>query len=521
MTGGLSILGRQLTELWGHFGVRQKFSTIMALILTVIAIGGLLYWSSRPCYRLLCTGMELEEAAKAQVKLEEARILVQLRDSGHALYVPAADLNRSRLLLAKAGIPKNNNVGFEMFSEPKFGLTEFAQQVNYQRALQGELQNTIMAMDGISSARVTLALPKEKLFSSDQERRPTASIMVSVAAPLSSEQVRSLTHLVSASVPGLRIGDITITDQNGRLMSRGSNAENEPGADATGQMEIRAKIEESLARKGQRILDMALGSGRSTVQVSADLDFSKLEKEREILDSEGRVVSSESISSETTSSPAGGEGRTASVSVANPAGGDNAAKTKKEDINTKYQIPRSMERIHEVGARIRGLSVSVCIAADKQPRSAEALAELKKKVTAMVGAAVGIVQSDTRKDSIAVEEMSFPEPAVTTAATAATDWHGLVWEARNYASPVALVVISLIVLFLLRKRAVAGLDIESRDAGMPLRSLTTMDGSAGAAMNRIPAAGAHGNDMDMITSLAEQEPKTLATWIASVNQERK
>lgn len=519
MTGGLSVLGRQLTDLWGHFGVRQKFSTIMALIVTVIAVAGLLYWSSRPCYRLLYANLTLEDAAKAQEKLEESRIQVQLRDSGHAIYVPAGDVYRSRLMLAKAGMPKNNNnVGFEMFSEPKFGLTEFAQQVNYQRALQGELQNTIMAMEGISSARVMLVLPKEKLFASDDERRPTASIMISVPAPLSGEQVRSLTHLVAASVPGLRVTDITITDQNGRLMSRGGNPENEPGGDAGGQMEIRSKIEESLARKGQRILDMALGAGRSTVQVSADLDFSKLEKEREILDSEGRVVSSESISSETTSTP-GGDGRTASVAVANPAGGDNTAKTKKEDINTKYQIPRSMERVHEAGARIRGLSVSVCIAADKQPRSAEALAELKKKVTAMVGAAVGIVQNESRKDSIAVEEMSFPEVAVT--APAATDWRALTWEARNYASPVALVVIALIVLFMLRKRAVAGLEIESRDAGMPLRSLSAMEAGAGAAATRIPAGGGHGNDMEMITSLAEQEPKTLATWIASVNQERK
>jgi flagellar biosynthesis/type III secretory pathway M-ring protein FliF/YscJ len=138
----------------------------------------------------------------------------------------------------------------------------------------------------------------------------------------------------------------------------------------------------------------------------------------------------------------------------------------------------------------------------------------------MIGAAVGIVQTDSRKDSIAVEEMPFPEPVVAVA-SAGTDWVGLVGEARNYASPVAMVVIALVVLFLLRKRAVAGLDIESQDAGMPLRTLATMEAPTNAGANRIPAGGGHGNDMQMITSLAEQEPKTLATWIASVNQDRK
>ena len=292
--------------------------------MTVVAIGALLYWSSLPCYRLLYANMPLEDAAKAQEKLEEKRILVKLSESGHALYVPAADVYRSRLLLAADGLPKNNNVGFEMFAEPKFGLTDFAQQVNYQRALQGELQNTIMAMDGITSARVLLVLPKGKLFSSEEESHSTASVIVNVPQPLSAEQVRSLTHLVAAGVPGLRVTDITITDQNGRLLSRGggSSADGENSGDAGNQMEIRAKIEEQLAHKGQRMLDLALGLNRSTVQVSADLDFSRMETERETLNSEGRVVTSESISSESSTTPSAenhAAGYSANVPVSAPA----------------------------------------------------------------------------------------------------------------------------------------------------------------------------------------------------------
>ena len=520
MTGGFPILWRQLTDLWGHFGLQQKVSTIFALIVTVVAIGGLLYWSSRPSYRLLYANMPLEEAAKAQEKLEEKRILVKLSDSGHALYVPADDVYRSRLLLASAGMPKNNNVGFEMFAEPKFGLTDFAQQVNYQRALQGELQNTIMAMDGITSARVLLVLPKGRLFSTEDAQHPTASVIVNVPQPLSAEQIRSLTHLVAAGVPGLRVADITITDQNGRLMSRGggSGSDGDASGDAGNQMETRAKIEEMLARKGQRMLDLALGTGRSTVQVSADLDFSRTEKERETLDSEGRVATSESISSESSTTPGGAENRVVGVSgnipVAGAGGGSEqgGGKTKKEDINTKYQVPRSVEKIREEGARIRGLSVSVCIAADKQPRTKEAREELIR----MVGAAVGVVQSETRKDSISVVEMAFPEPP----AAPKTDWRDTLWQARGYASSGAMFLMVLITMFFLRRRAVAGLDIESSDVGMPLRNLAPGEGNMNAGMNRVPAV-AHGSEMELISSIAEQEPKTLATWISSVNEERK
>ena len=523
MTGGLPILWRQLTDLWGHFGVRQKFSTIFALIVTVIAIGGLLFWSSRPCYRLLCANMPLEDAAKAQEKLEEKRIQVKLSDSGHALYVPAADVYRCRLLLASAGLPKNNggNVGFEMFAEPKFGLTDFAQQVNYQRALQGELQNTIMAMDGITAARVLLSLPKDKLFSTENEVHPTASVIVNVPQPLSAEQVRSLTHLVAAGVPGLRVSEITITDQNGRLLSRGGSggAEGESSGDPGNQMEIRAKIEEQLARKGQRMLDLALGMDaagrpRSTVQVSVDMDFSRMERERETLDSEGRVVTSETISSESSTTPTGAESRGAgqgTVQVGATAD-QSAAKTKKEDINTKYQVPRTMERTHDAGARIRGLSVAVCIAKEKQPRTPEEIDKLKD----MVAAAVGVVQSDARKDSIKIVEMAFPEPE----AAPHTSWRDTAWQMRDYVSPVVMFCMVLGTLFFLRRRAVAGLDIESSDVGMPLRNLSPAEAGHGAAMGRIPANAHGGSEMEMLSSLAEQEPKTLATWIASVNENR-
>ena len=165
MLGAVSLLFRQLKTIWDHFGSNQKISIVLALLATLGAIGAILYVSSRPEYRLLYFGMSLESAARAREVLEEAKIPVQLRDGGNSLYVPSGDVYRGRLLLAGSNLPADTSAGFEMFEQPKFGLTEFAQQVNYQRALQGELERTISSMDGVQGARVLLVMPRDRLFS--------------------------------------------------------------------------------------------------------------------------------------------------------------------------------------------------------------------------------------------------------------------------------------------------------------------------------------------------------------------
>ena len=161
MANSLGLLGHQLKELWSHFGVNQKVSTVLALLVVVGMSTGILLWSSRPSYSLLYAGMDLEDAATAREKLTEERIAVQVRDSGHSLFVASGDVYRARLLLASSGLPKKTSSGFELFEQPKFGLTDFAQRVNYQRALQGELERTISSMEGIDSARVMVVLPSD------------------------------------------------------------------------------------------------------------------------------------------------------------------------------------------------------------------------------------------------------------------------------------------------------------------------------------------------------------------------
>ena len=283
MANAFSVLGKQLKDLWAHFGVNQKVSTIMGLLVTLSVIGGLLYWSARPSYRLLYSGMSLEDAATAREKIEDEQIPVLLKDSGHSVYVPAGDVYKCRLLLAAEGLPGDSSTGFEVFEEPKFGLTDFAQKVNYQRALQGELERTISAMEGVSSSRVLLVLPSEKLFDSEDKKKARASVMLNVAGNgvMEAGQVRSIKQLIGSAVAGLATSDITITDQYGRTLSKRVDTDELDIAAASEQIETRRKIEDLLTTKAQEMLDAALGPGKSIVRVSTLLDFSKREKQSE------------------------------------------------------------------------------------------------------------------------------------------------------------------------------------------------------------------------------------------------
>jgi flagellar M-ring protein FliF len=512
MAGPINSLLQQIKEIWHHFGANQKVSTISGLLLAVGLVVGLLLWSSRPSYRLLYAGMSLKDASTAQEKLEDEKVRVVLRDSGHALHVPAADVYRARLLLAAEGLPGSTTAGFELFEQPRFGLSDFAQQINYQRALQGELERTITALDGIAAARVMLVLPREKLFSRQNKKGATASIMLTVSrgGRLGVEQVRSVKHLVAGAVPGLTASSITITDQYGNLFDRASDEDQSTIQAAGDQLEAQSKIENMLAAKAQQMLDLALGVGGSVVKVSADLDFRKIENRNETYDQEGRVVISETISTEKSTGPSsasgGVAGLTANVPVSNPGSArieQVGNEEKREDITTQYKVPSGVEVMVTAGARIRRLSISVCVASGDTPRDSEGL----KSIERMVGRAVGIVQDSEREDTIEVVEMAFANTAQPTAVW----WQTVLLEGRSI-MPQALAGLVLLVLFIWSRRLMASLAIEKQDVGVPVGMM------AGAPEGQaLPSNMNHdGAPLNTLSRIAEQDPNAVAAWITTV-----
>jgi flagellar M-ring protein FliF len=408
------MLSKQVREIWRQFGAPQRMSVIMSLVAATTALGALLYWGTRPDFRVLYSNLTLTDSAQMSEKLEEAKIPVKLGQSGMTISVPASQLYTARLMLASEGLPGDSSTGFELFEQPKFGLTDFAQKVNYQRALQGELERTVTAMQGIRAARVMLVLPKEQLFSSEEERRAQASVMLTLngSTAIGDAQVQSIVHLLASSVQNLDPTQVTVTDQSGHLLTRSHSADNvmEHGNE---QLDVQERTEQRLVEKAQDILDRALGTGNSIVRVNVSLDFSDTEQRNEMFDAENRVATSERIVSEDKSGSggdrAGGRaGIVANVSVGNPNDmklDSSGNKDKSEEIYTEYVVPSNVSMIRQKGIRVEQLSVAVCLAQNGDTPRTEA--EMTA-ISELVSNALGV--NSSRSDTIHVTEMPFVAP---------------------------------------------------------------------------------------------------------------
>lgn len=519
MPGAISVLFQQISMLWKHLGLNQKVSIVLAFSLAISLIAGTIYWTSRPDYRLLYTGLSMEDAAKARERLEEERIPVSIRSHGQALYVPAADVYRARLMLASDGLPREHGAGFELFEQPKFGLTEFAQQVNFQRALQGELERTIMAVDGVQGARVLLVLPKDRLFATERDKSASASIMLTMSRgmQLRPEQVHSIRQLIGTAVPGMHTGHVTITDHMGRMLSDSSSSNADPILGASkSQLEMRRAFETELTRKAQDILDVTLGEGQSVVRVSADMDFRKIEKHNETYDAEGRVLIRETISTESSSEPTRNAGTAAArVAVGDPAANvtmepGRTSNSKREDIDSEYYVPSGREIIIDQGGRVQRLSVSVSIAQGEEPRNAEDLQHIER----LVRSAVGAISSTTRQDEVAVVEMKFKNTTSPDMRMANPWWHRFAILPANAMRTIGALAL-LFTLFMFSRRAFRSLAVESESVGTPVSML-----SGNTTANELPnemdmpqPMDREETEIDMVSRLAEQNPAAVATWI--------
>jgi flagellar M-ring protein FliF len=492
----------------------------MALLITVGAVAALLFWAGRPDYRLLYADLSLEDAAVIREKLEDERIPLEIKNSGRTIFVPAGDVYRARLLLASEGLPKDTTAGFELFEEPKFGLTEFAQRVNYQRALQGELERTISTMDGIERARVILVLPKDKLFATEEERKGSASIMLSVSGGfgVNQSQVASITHLVASAVPALEPGSITVSDQTGRLLSSSKGPADSSAVQANDQLAAKEKTEQMLTDKAQTMLDHAMGTGRSIVRIDVDMDFSKIEKRIENYDAENKTVRSEVIESESSTSPGGSGGSVAGVVANIPVGTPQQgsiegemSKRKKENITTEYAIPSDVQMISTHGARVKQISAAVCVAQGENPRTADEL----KKIEGMVSRAVGLVNNETRQDYIEVTEMPFPE----IEKAAPMPWWGQLPVPVDVLMRGLLGALLLLIVYLVSRKVMAGLVVQREEAGVPVEALAP----GGAPAERELGRGMRPEEeelvvdaLDEVRTIAEQNPKAIAAWITSM-----
>jgi len=386
----------------------QKAVTGVAVL--ALLLGGFFFasWAGKPTYAPAFTNLAAADASAITSKLTEEKQPYRLADGGSSVEVPQSDVYAVRIKLSGAGLPAGNAGGYSLMDKQGLTSSDFQQHVTYQRALEGELQKTIEAIDGVQGAIVHLVIPAQDVFT-DDARKPTASVLVKAlpSQPMKASQVQAIVHLVSSSVEGLSAEDVTVADANGRVL----NAAGDDGAalDDVHTSQVKA-YEDSTANAVQSMLAGVVGDGHAVVRVDADLSFDqKSTVSEQYVTDKNAVPLTSSTTRETykgTGVPVGGVLGPDNQAVPTGANGSGTDYVKESDSRNNA-VGKITENTKSAPGQVRRQSVAVLL--DAKTAAKLNTAEVQK----LVVAAAGIVPS--RGDQVQVSTMSFDTTAADQA----------------------------------------------------------------------------------------------------------
>lgn len=385
-----------------RFGVAARWGLlggVLSIALATVLAG---WWLLRTDYQVLFADLAPQDVAAMTAELDRLKVPYQLGDADDAhggavgtILVDRKDVYRTRIKLMGRDIPLRGAVGFELFNNSDLGMTEFAQKVNYQRALQGELTRTILSLAEIRDARVLLAMPEQGLFK-QASHKPKASVTLALkrGQELRAEQVGGIQRLVSAAVPGIQPQDVTIVDQSGVALTRPGGDVDGDGPGGQARLDIKKDTEHYLSRKATAVLERALGAGQGTASVDVTLNMDRVQTNTdEVIGVPGRpggppvgIVSRERDSSRET-----GNAGPAPASVAAPSGGAVGASNQHE---VEYALGHRVEQVISQPGSVRRIQVAVVT---RRSLSAAQQEQLRQMVAAAVGA------STERGDAVVVQ----------------------------------------------------------------------------------------------------------------------
>jgi flagellar M-ring protein FliF len=261
--------------------VQQKLGLILGFAAVIAIVAGAWMWSQAPDYRVLFSNLTDRDGGAIISTLTQMNVPYKFAEGGGAVLVPAERVHEARLRLAQLGLPKGGLVGFELMEGQKMGTSQFAEQINYQRALEGELARSIQSLAAVQGARVHLAIPKPSVFMRE-EARPSASVLLNVfpGKQLEPSQVSGIAHLISSSVAHMTVADVTIVDQSGKMLSTATDAQGmelDPS-----QLKYVQDLEQNYQRRIEGIIAPIVGAENVHAQVTADIDFTQTEQTAEL-----------------------------------------------------------------------------------------------------------------------------------------------------------------------------------------------------------------------------------------------
>src|SRR5471032_2746474 len=433
------------TALLNRLRANPKIPIAIAAAAAMAVIVVMTLWAKQPTYKVLFSNLNDKDGGAVVTQLTQMNIPYQFSDNGGAVLIPADKVYETRLKLAAAGLPKGGAVGFELMDQEKFGISQFSEQINYQRALEGELSRTIETLGPVSSARVHLAIPKPSLFVREQ-KNPSASVTLNLqpGRALDDGQINAIVYMVSSSVSGLPPASVTVVDQSGHLLTQSDSNGRDLNAS---QLKYANEVEGRLQRRIEAILQPVVGNGNVHAQITAQIDYATREQTDENYQPNGAAdkaaVRSRQLS---TNDQIGGSGiggvpgalsnqpapaATAPVTTPAPANtangaqnqaanGQNAAQNStanrstvpsnsRRDETTNYEVDRTITHTQHSAGAVQRLSAAVVVnyQTGADGKSKPLTDEQLKKIDDLVREAMGF--STERGDTLNVVNTPFNE----------------------------------------------------------------------------------------------------------------
>lgn len=519
----------------------RKVMLMLGVAAVVAIMGAVWMWGQQPDYRVLFSNFSDRDGGAIVAELEKMNIPYKYAEGGGAVLVPAGRVHDARLKLASQGLPKGGNVGFELMENQKLGSSQFIEQVNFQRAMEGELARSIESVSAVQAARVHLAMPKDSIFVSEQ-KTPTASVLLNLhpGRTLDPQQVSAIVHLVASSVPELPPKNVTIVDQNGNLLSDTSKQANANGMDPS-QIKYVQQLQQNVVRRIESIITPIVGPGNVRAEATADVDFSRSEQAVESYKPnqtpDAMVIRSQQTSESLNGSanPGGVPGALtnqppapATAPINAPATAPNAAapaaaSNTRKDATVNYEVDKTIQYVQQGVGGLKRLSVAVVVnyrkSVDKdgKPGMKPLSAAETAQITDLVKEAMGF--NPQRGDTLNVVNSAFASPE--QAAIPELPWWKqpaniqLAKDAGRY----LLIALVLLAIYLKLLKPLLKKIAEAPALPAPTQDPQLQYGTNGELLALPPGQRGYQENLARAQKLASEDPRVVAnivkTWVAN------
>jgi flagellar M-ring protein FliF len=391
-------MSNPVAAFWVSLGRGARIAVLGGATLAVALLAWILLVAFHEDYRVLFAELSESDAAAVVAKLKQEKVPYRLNESGSAVLVPAEQVHDLRLTLMAGDLPLRGGIGFEIFDKQGLGVTEQAQKVSYQRALQGELARTIGTLENVKQVRVHLVMPESTLFTRDRQQASAAvALAMKPGTSLQNQQIVGVQRLVAAAVAGLAPERVVVTDQRGVTLSSTDATAGGAGA-ADARLQVKREVEDYITHKIARLLDSAFGPGQAIVSVDAVLNFDATKTTiQDLLPAagavEGRIVRRRQTTGASTVEP----------TWASAADGPAPVRSPSSSLDVEFEYGRRIDEIIAAPGAITRISVGVVV---PDPISDER----REKVVELVRVAAGL--DERRGDALTVQPLSQLDLAV-------------------------------------------------------------------------------------------------------------